>query len=131
MREKTVTLLAVAIAVAGVATLFAVSQTMETGAVPIGEITITSLGDTVRVCGQVTARRVSNSHIFWDIQDASGSIRLVAFNSTTLKLNKSCTNLFAVQTGQQLCATALVDEFPAHTGTINLVYRKSSLEQAE
>ncbi len=129
MHEKTTKILAVAVALIGLVLLFFVSNNLETTGLAIKEINLDKEGETVKACGQISGKRVSNNHIFLDLQDSTGTIRIVIFNTTSLKLNASGISVFSIKNGRDICVTGFVDEFPAGSGKTNLVYRKSDLEK--
>lgn len=127
MREKTLRHLAVICAVLGLGLLFYVSEVMETQAVKIASVGIDDVGIGVKVCGVVMDKRVSKNHIFMDLRDESGDIRLVIFNTTALALKGAGIDLYAVPIGKDLCSTGVVSEYPKGSGELELIYRRGSI----
>ena len=125
MQEKTLKILATTIAIIGVFILFFVSENIEASGMLIKDINLGKEGEAVKICGRITNKLISNNHIFLDIYDSSGSIKVVVFNSTSLNLNRSGTDLFSLENEQEICVTGLVDEFPAGSGKVNIIYKKS------
>lgn len=102
--------LSVVCAVAGLVTLLVFSITMEIKPVDIAEITPDDLGETLKICGGITSKYVSkNNHIFMDVSDGSGSINVVVFNDTALKMKGLNIDPYSLKEQDTICITGKVD----------------------
>lgn len=129
MQEKTLRNLALFCSIIGLITLFYVSGFVSPVQIKIEQITIEDLGKEVFVCGVVGEKKVSNNHIFLDIIDDTGTIKLVVFNKTAIKLTGSGTNPYDIEKGDIICANGVIDEYPKGSGDLELVYRKGTFEK--
>lgn len=127
MQEKIIRNIALFCSVAGLILLFYISGQIEATPVRIGEISIDDVGIGVKVCGEIIEKRVSNNHVFMKLEDETGSIRLVVFNSTALKLRDSGVDVYGFSIGERICSTGVVDEYPKGSGGLELVYRRGSI----
>lgn len=128
MHPKNFRKLALICALSGLALLYFISAYIGTPTVDIETITMDSIGTTVKVCGEITSRRTSNNHLFFDIRDQTGEISLVVFNSTALSLKESGRNLYQLKSGDQICFTGEVDEWPQGSGQLELKYKKIKIK---
>ncbi|RLI97255.1 MAG: hypothetical protein DRO99_03240 [Candidatus Aenigmatarchaeota archaeon] len=119
--------LAILCSISGLAVLFLFSSAQGTQTM-IGDITAEDIGRNVMVCGEITDTRISNNHVFLTLYDGSGSIRYVIFNSTSLMLNKTGMSPFSLSKGMSMCGPGAVDEYPAGTGNLELIYRRGVIE---
>lgn len=127
MEEKLIRNIALVCSVAGLILLFYASGQIESGPVDMGTIGIDDVGMGVRVCGTIVEKRVSNNHVFMTLGDGTGSIRLVVFNSTALKLKGSGIDVYGFSEGESICSTGVVDEYPRGSGLLELIYRRGSI----
>lgn len=122
MEETALRNLALICTATGLILLFIASSQMQ-AVTDAGAITIDDTGKAFRVCGNITSMAVRNSHIFLDIEDSTGSIRFVMFNTTALKLNETGSSPYELRAGIRICAPGIADEYPKGSGSIELVYR--------
>lgn len=127
MEESTLRKLAALCAVAGLAVLYYASIQIRACA-DIDSITIDDVGKGFRACGTITGMTVSNNHIFFDVQDETGSIRFVIFNTSAIKLNETGISPYSLKEGTGISATGVADEYPKGTGRLELVYRGGNIE---
>ncbi len=130
MQEKAIRNIALACSLAGLVILFYASEHMEMPPVSIGEISMDDVGAGLKICGEVEGKRISNNHVFMQIRDGTGSIRLVVFNSTALKLRDSGIDVYGFSEGENLCSTGVVDEYPKGSGELEVIYRKGDIGRA-
>ena len=75
--------LALLISIVGLAALFLIANTIGSEKVLIGDITPDDVGRGVKACGEVENKFTSkNGHVFFSLNDGTGSIKTVVFNST-------------------------------------------------
>ncbi len=87
MKEKGLLMVSIVSSVAGLAMLFILSQIVELGVTNISQITPETVGQNVKVCGEITSKFVSDKkHVFLELKDDSDRIDIVIFNSTAEKL---------------------------------------------
>lgn len=112
IHQKTLRNLAIACSSIGLILLFFISQTLEVKPTNIGEITIDALGKTVRICGTIENKFVSQgNHTFFDLRDNTGKIKAVIFKRTAENLEKYKVNVFQLKNGDKICITGEVDEW--------------------
>ena len=129
MQEKTLRLLALVCSLAGIVSLFFISSGIELTAMSISKITIDDIGNTVKICGEITSRRVSKNHIFLDVRDDTGTIRLVIFNSTALGMKGTENDPYELRDGDTICTAGSVDEYPKGSGALEVIYRRGIIEK--
>ena len=127
MREKVIRNIALLCSVAGLLILFYASEHIEMGPTKIGEISIDDVGISMRICGRIENKRVSNNHIFMDLGDITGKISFVIFNTTALKLNASNINVYNFSVGDKICSTGVVEEYPKGSGELEIIYRRGNI----
>lgn len=130
MEERFLRNVAILCSAIGLALLFYISNAMEAPSVKIGDIGIDDVGISVRVCGLVEGKSISNNHVFMDIKDDTGGIRLVVFNSTALKLRDSGVDLYNILKGESICSAGVVSEYPRGSGIVELIYRSGRIGRA-
>ena len=113
--------------IAGLILLFYASEHIEIAPTRIGEIGIDDVGMSVKICGVVEEKRVSNNHVFMQIGDETGSIKLVVFNSTALRLRDSGIDVYGLSQGETICSTGVVGEYPKGSGELEVIYRKGNI----
>jgi len=121
MDEKAALRLSIICSFFGLAALYAVSELVEAGRTSLASISIEDVGSAFMVCGNLTAGRVSNGHVFQTLKDSEGSMRLVFFNSTAAAAMAKGVDIYRLP--QSLCVEAEVDEYPKGSGSLELVYR--------
>lgn len=110
--EKTLRKLALGCSFFGLILLFFVSQIVELEPSKIGEITIDDLGKTVKICGVIENKFVSQgNHTFFDLKDESGKIKIVLFKQTAQNLEKFEIDIFQLKNGDETCVLGEVDEW--------------------
>jgi DNA/RNA endonuclease YhcR with UshA esterase domain len=127
MEEATLRKLAALCTVVGLVLLYYASIQIQ-GCADIDSITIDDVGKGFRACGTITAKTVSNNHIFFDVQDDTGSIKFVIFNTTALKLKETGISPYTLKEGTDIRVTGVADEYPKGTGKLELIYRGGSIE---
>ncbi len=126
MEETTLRNTALLCSIIGLILLFYISNQIQ-ATININTITIDDVGKGFRVCGTISSKRVSNNHIFLDIEDQTGSIKLVIFNTTALKLNETGVSPYELRAGIEICAPGIAEEYPKGTGELELVYRRGDI----
>jgi DNA/RNA endonuclease YhcR with UshA esterase domain len=88
MEEDLLLKISIICSIAGLISLFLISNFIESKPVNISGITPDDIGSVVKICGNITNKYISkNKHIFLNIEDNTGNIKVVIFNQTTLNLN--------------------------------------------
>jgi DNA/RNA endonuclease YhcR with UshA esterase domain len=126
MEENTIRNTALICSIIGLALLFWISNEIQATS-DINTITIDDIGKGFKVCGTINSRRVSNNHIFLEIEDKTGTIRFVMFNTTALKLNETGVSPYELTEGTEICAPGVAEEYPKGTGELELVYRRGDI----
>jgi len=112
MEEKLLLKISIVCALIGLAVLFWVSRNLELATNKIGEITIEDLGKNVKVCGKIASKFESKTnHIFLRLQDDSGNIDVVIFNSTAENIKKLGTDPYQLKKYDNICVTGNVEEY--------------------
>lgn len=122
MEETTLRNTALLCSIAGLVLLFWVSNQIQATA-DISTITIDDVGKGFSVCGTINSRKISNNHVFLNIEDRTGSIKFVIFNTTALELNETGVSPYALGEGTEICAPGVAEEYPKGSGKLELVYR--------
>lgn len=118
--------LALLSAILGLILLFLASRWIDVTA-NIAAISLADAGASRKVCGEVTGRRVSNNHAFLTLDDGTGAIRLVVFNSSLPLLEEQGIDPLGFAIGDRLCARGDVAEYPAGSGQLELIYDAGEL----
>jgi aspartyl/asparaginyl-tRNA synthetase len=126
MEESALLRLSVICSVAGLAILFYTSAQTQPR-MNIDQIEIDDIGRSIRVCGTIESKRISNNHVFLDMSDESGSIKFVIFNNTALGLAERGMSPTELEQGTHLCAAGTVDEYPKGSGNMELIYRSGDI----
>ena len=88
MNEKTLMKLSLAGAVIGICALFFVTSHLNTPHVNIGEIDLSFVSREVNISGTVkNLYRHADGHVFFDLEDDSGTIKIVLWDSTVRALS--------------------------------------------
>lgn len=127
MEETTLRNIALLCAVVGLVLLFYISNQIQ-ATVDINTITIDDVGKSFKICGTINSRRVSNNHIFLNIEDQTGSIKFVIFNTTALKLNETGISPYELKEGTEICAPGVAEEYPKGSGELELIYRRGDIK---
>ncbi len=93
----------------------------------IGAIDYQDIGTSVEVCGNVTSFRVSKNHIFMDLDDGTGRMTYVIFNSSAESLSDRGISPYTLGAGQEVCAPGVVDEYPKGSGEMEIVYKRGDI----
>lgn len=121
MNDAVLRTAAVACSLIGLALVFVASQAIDITA-EIAAMTSDNVGKSYRICGEAASKRIVKNHIFFTLSDGTGSIPVVVFNSTALKLNSTGYSLYAVKHNELLCATGKLTEYPKGSGKLEFVY---------
>jgi len=103
MKEKDLRTISIICSLLGLIILFFVSKNLESVRTNIGKITIDDVGKRLRVCGNITSTHSSKGHVFFDLEDSTGNIDIVVFNST--KIDQE------FEKNQQICILGTVTEY--------------------
>lgn len=107
MKEKSLLYVSIICSLVGLALLYFLSQTIELKATDIKQITADDVGKNVKVCGNITSKFVSNNkHVFLKIEDTTGRIDAVVFNSTAESFGA-----YDVGKGDEVCIIGQVSEY--------------------
>jgi DNA/RNA endonuclease YhcR with UshA esterase domain len=83
MQEPVLLKISLVASFAGLAGMFFIAGNANIDSVPAADITPDDVGRSIKVCGSVERKFISrNRHVFFDITDESGSLKVVVFNST-------------------------------------------------
>ena len=123
MRENAIRNIALICAVAGLIMLYYASIQP----INISKITLDYVGTSVNVCGGIEWKSISNNHVFMELGDITGKIRLVIFNTTALRLNDSGFDVYGISRGDNICYTGIVEEYPEGSGKLELIYRRGNI----
>lgn len=130
MDERQLKYLSLACSIAGLLVLSYAASNIQHERADIKSISLENLGNTAKACGQISSKRVSNNHIFFKINDSTGSINFIIFNTTALRLNESGTDIYNFSAGEAFCAPGIVSEYPKGSGQLELIYRSGKIERA-
>ncbi len=122
MEEKVIRNIALLCSVVGLVLLYFASSMIGSTHMRIGEISIDSVGMGVKICGIVENKKVSNNNVFLMVGDGSGSIKLVIFGKSALKLNESSIDVHGLCSEDEICSTGVVDEYPRGSGELEIKY---------
>ena len=121
--------LALLCSILGLIVLFYASQNIQAEHITIKSITVEDIGNPAKICGEITSRRVSNNHVFFDIKDNTGSIDVVIFNTTAMGLKNKGTDVYAFKQGESICLVGTVSEYPKGSGQLELIYRTGEIKR--
>lgn len=121
MKARTHKLLAVICSSISLILVFVASYTFTAQQVPISKLSLADEGRFVTVCGTLEKFKTSNNHIFLTLSDTSGSIPVVIFNTTALKLNKT-QGIYSLRVGQQFCSAGRLQEYPQNSGKLEIIH---------
>ncbi len=117
MNENKAKTLALVCSIAGLAVLYFSSALAEQAApVGAGALSLDDVGTSAKLCGNVSGAKTSKGNVFFSLQDGTGSMRVVIFNSTTSRINAS-----GISNGGSICALGRVQEYPPGSGEIELI----------
>jgi tRNA(Ile2) C34 agmatinyltransferase TiaS len=107
MQEKNLIKIAIACSICGLILLFFVSQQVQISLTEIASISPEDMYKSVRICGNVTYKYVSDTrHVFLDVIDQTGKIDVVFFNRTAEEVN-----VYEVDLNDSICVSGTVDEW--------------------
>lgn len=126
MNERNAMRLALMCSVVGLILLFLFSSWAEQSAAParISELSLDNMGSGVKLCGNLTGMRVNKGHVFMQVDDGTGSMRVVVFNNTASRINQSGSGVFSLKSGDGICASGQLEEYPPGSGELELVAKK-------
>ena len=116
MKENTLKAVSVFCAVLGLVLVYMASTTLSSTQIQTNQLSMKDIGKAVKVCGEVESKRTSKGHIFFTLSDGYGSINIVVFNSTAMKLNETGRGLYGLREGNYACATGKLTEYPEGSG---------------
>ena len=118
MEEHNMRVLALLCSVAGLVILYFSSALAEQAATPVAlnSIAMDDAGTSVKVCGNITSCKTTNGHVFLQLLDTTGTLRLVVFNTTAIRINASCS-----LNGRSACAMGQIQEYPPGSGSIEMI----------
>jgi DNA/RNA endonuclease YhcR with UshA esterase domain len=129
MRETRLRNLALLCSILGLIVLFYASQNIQAEHININAIIVDDIGNTVKICGEITYKRVSNNHVFFDIKDSTGTIDVVIFNTTAMGLKNKGTDVYDFKQGESICLVGAVSEYPKGSGQLELIYRTGEIKR--
>ncbi|MBI2543110.1 MAG: OB-fold nucleic acid binding domain-containing protein [Candidatus Aenigmarchaeota archaeon] len=107
MENKLLIYLSLASSVIGLTIIYIASQNVELNLTSIGMVTYDDVGKNVRVCGRIDSIFTSRqNHVFFKLEDHSGEIDAVVFNSSTNKLQVQ-----DLKKGDLVCVSGRIDEY--------------------
>lgn len=107
MEEKFVRNISIICSIAGLSLLFFISKSMELPQTKVNQITVDDIGMNARLCGNIISKSVSkNQHVFLKLQDETGIIDIVAFNSSAKSLGA-----YDVEKNDNVCIVGQVNEY--------------------
>jgi len=93
MQENSLLRISLLLSLAGLAAMSLIASNMNIDKTAIGSITPGDIGRTLKACGEVENKFTSkNGHTFFSLNDNTGKIKVVIFNSTKteVKANQAC-----------------------------------------
>ena len=107
MENKILLYISLASSLIGLVIVYIASQNVELVVTPTGKITFDDVGKNVKVCGEIISLKTSkNNHTFLKIEDNSGEIDVVVFNSTADKFG-----VYDLQKGDEICVAGKIDDY--------------------
>ena len=107
MKEKFLLYISLACSVAGLILLYYISQVIELPQTNVREITVDDIGKNVKICGEVISESVSKTkHVFLTLNDTSGEMDVVVFNSSAEKLNA-----YDIKKGDAACVIGSINDY--------------------
>ncbi len=105
MENKVLLYLSLASAIIGLFIIYFAAENVEPSITSIGKITYEDVGKNAKVCGQISAVRLSQTkHLFFTIEDHTGEIDAVIFNSSIDKFE-------SLDKGDLACVLGTIDEY--------------------
>lgn len=107
MKERFLLYISIICSLAGLASLYFISQIIELPQTDMNKITYDDIGKNVKVCGEITSKFISKTkHVFLQLKDDTGRIDIVIFNKTAEKLNA-----YKLNKQDKICVVGSVDEY--------------------
>jgi len=88
MKEKTLLRIALGCSIVGIFIIFIFADKLEPEITDISEITSSSVGQTVKIGGEISSIRKTSSVVILDVKDETGSINIVIFDDGYFELKK-------------------------------------------
>jgi len=126
MDESLLLKVSIACSLMGLFLIFLFSETR--GITEISALTIDDVGRIVSIDGVIASSRISNNHVFWGIDDGTGQIKFVIFNTSAIKMNQSGISPYDIGPGTRIRASGFVDEYPKGSGIIEIIYKRGDIE---
>jgi exonuclease VII large subunit len=126
MEERSALKLALLCSLAGLVLLYFSSAWLERSSLPTkaSDVTIDLAGFGIKVCGNLSSFRTMRGHVFFGLQDGTGNVGVVVFNTTAAKINASGTGIYSLSVGRSACVIGSVEEYPPGEGSIEVVAKK-------
>ncbi|MFQ5976387.1 MAG: exodeoxyribonuclease VII large subunit [Candidatus Hydrothermarchaeales archaeon] len=110
MDDSTLLKISILVSTIGLITLFFVSSYTRPPNVKISEITYDDVGVYTVIKGKITSKNVhKDGHIFFDIADDTGKMKVVLFSGTAETLNSE--TLACLEVGKNIEVKGKVDEY--------------------
>jgi len=107
MKARTIRNTAVACSVIGLLIVLFMSRIIELSKTSVSQITVDDVQKNVRICGKIISKTVSaGQHVFLKLNDNTGIIDVVAFNSSAKSLGA-----YDVEKYDDVCITGEVNEY--------------------
>ncbi len=104
MEESFLIKISFSCSIIGLVSLFLISSFVDEGSINIGSVTSSDIGTIVKLCGNVTNKYTTkNKHVFMNLKDETGEIKVVVFNQTASKFNLNLIEL------NRVCITGKVN----------------------
>lgn len=88
MKEKTLLKIALICSIVGIFIVLVFADRLEPPLVKVSDISDSLLENDVKISGEIVSIKISPSVTILDVKDSSGSIKVVAFDSSDLNLGK-------------------------------------------
>jgi exonuclease VII large subunit len=117
MEERRTRLLALGCSMIGVLLLY-ISSSLFQAPSAIVTTGVDDIGSSLTACGNTSSFKTNRGHVFFDISDNTGKIKVVAFNTTAVRLNLS------KGVASSMCISGQVAEFPQGSGELEIILKK-------
>jgi DNA/RNA endonuclease YhcR with UshA esterase domain len=102
MNEKQLVWVCLIGSIIGITTLYFIVIQIHSEHVNIGEINQNHIGKSVNLTGKVVELRISNGHLFFDLQDETGRIKVILWNDTLELLEMNGVNITKISNNAKL-----------------------------
>ena len=111
MNDKTFTKFCLFGVVFGIIMIYVVSLNLNVLHVKISDIDDNYIGDIVNVSGKITKITISNGHMFFDVNDGTGKIKIVIWNGTAEYLEYKGCDTNKIKEGSEIHMLANVEVY--------------------